>query len=210
MQSYAVSFFRLRRENIWCVWVLAEEIKMSVLYPAAGSFREKSIHCRLMVTNCLHGTILHTASSILTNRHDWRRPVKQTSFNKASDECLDGNAFRYDLLQFIPRLIGSSGGHEGQFSRDPLPVFLQETIMSSSCMGRDVQSLMLSIQHFLCRHGATHLPRCFEGWFWRGCRGAYRYSGYPESALDVAEHLLLLLLLIQTKKKSFETVNEPQ
>ena len=29
--------------------------------------------------------------------------------------------------------------------------FLQEALVSSSSMGRDVHSLMLSIQHFLCR-----------------------------------------------------------
>ena len=29
--------------------------------------------------------------------------------------------------------------------------FLQEALVSSSGMGRDVQALMLSIQHFLCR-----------------------------------------------------------
>ena len=49
--------------------------------------------------------------------------------------------------------------------------FLQEALVSSSGMGRDVHSLMLSKQHFLCRHGVAHPPRCPEGWFWRGCLG---------------------------------------
>ena len=36
-------------------------------------------------------------------------------------------------------------------SRDPLPVFfLQEALVSSSSMGRDIHSLTLSIQQFLC------------------------------------------------------------
>ena len=47
--------------------------------------------------------------------------------------------------------------------------FLQEALVSSSGMGRDVHSLMLSIQHSSADHGVVHPPRCLEGWFWRGC-----------------------------------------
>ena len=39
--------------------------------------------------------------------------------------------------------------------------------MSSSGMGRDVHSLMLSIQHSLCR--PRRRPPTLQGWFWRGC-----------------------------------------
>ena len=33
------------------------------------------------------------------------------------------NIVRYHLVSSVSRLIGLSGGHEGRFSRDPLPVF---------------------------------------------------------------------------------------
>ena len=43
--------------------------------------------------------------------------------------------------------------------------FLQEALVSSSGMGRDVHSLMLSIQHFLCRPRRRPPSRYPEGWF---------------------------------------------
>ena len=55
------------------------------------------------------------------------------------------------------------GGHEGRFSRDSLlfQSFLEEPLVSKSGIGRDVHSLMLSIQHFLCRprrHPPSKVP----------------------------------------------------
>ena len=47
--------------------------------------------------------------------------------------------------------IGSLRWHVGRFSRDLHPPFLQDALVSSSGMGRNVHSLMLSIHHFLCR-----------------------------------------------------------
>ena len=44
--------------------------------------------------------------------------------------------------------------------------FLQEALVSSSGIGRDVHSLMWSIQHIFCRPTVQGAP---EGWFWRGC-----------------------------------------
>ena len=78
----------------------------------------------------------------------------------------------FSSVQFLDRL-GHLGGHEERFNKDPLPFFSSAWgPMSSSGMGRDVHSLILSIQLFLC------LPRCRppssrcpEGWFWRGCQG---------------------------------------
>ena len=58
-------------------------------------------------------------------------------------------------------------------SRDPLPVFfLQEALVSSSSMGRDIHSLTLSIQQFLCqpqRRPPSKVPRkmCLERLSWR-------------------------------------------
>ena len=43
--------------------------------------------------------------------------------------------------------------------------FLQETRVISSAMGRDVHSLMLSIQHFHADHGVALPLRCPKGWF---------------------------------------------
>ena len=43
--------------------------------------------------------------------------------------------------------------------------------MSSSGTRRDVHSLMLSIQHFLCRPWRRPPYKVLEEWFWRGCRG---------------------------------------
>ena len=57
----------------------------------------------------------------------------------------------------VPWQIGSSGGHDGRFSRDSLPAFLQRANVIRSGMGRVVHSLVLSIQLFLCR------PTCTTG-----------------------------------------------
>ena len=46
--------------------------------------------------------------------------------------------------------MGGQGGHGGQLNRDPLPVFSAGGPCSSYGMGRDVYSLMLSSQHFIC------------------------------------------------------------
>ena len=58
----------------------------------------------------------------------------------------------YSYIQFRSVLwpSGLSGGHEGRFSRDPVPFFSAGGLVSSSGMGRHVHSLTLSIQHFLC------------------------------------------------------------
>ena len=64
------------------------------------------------------------------------------------------------IVQFSPLADWVVGGPEGQYSRDHLPVVvvvvvvvvvLQEAFVSSSGMGRDVNSMMLSIKYFLCR-----------------------------------------------------------
>ena len=66
-------------------------------------------------------------------------------------------------LSSVPWPSGSLGEHERWFSRDPLPIFSVEgSCVNSSCMGRDVHSLMLSIQHFLCQ--PQHCPHCKMPW----------------------------------------------
>ena len=47
-------------------------------------------------------------------------------------------------------VIGGGGYKRDNSAEIPFQFFLQDTLVSSSGMGRDVHSLMLSIQHFLC------------------------------------------------------------
>ena len=70
--------------------------------------------------------------------------------------------------------MGSSGGQEGRFRTEPLPVFLCRrplwTILAQAgtptlwCCPSSISS---------ADHGVAHPPRCPEGWFWRGCRGLW-------------------------------------
>ena len=66
-------------------------------------------------------------------------------------------------------------GHQGDMRDDSAEIllqpFLQEALVSSSGMGKDVHSVMLSTQHFLCRpqHGPT--SKVPVRMFWRGCCG---------------------------------------
>ena len=55
--------------------------------------------------------------------------------------------------------------------RSSSSLFLQEAVVSSSGIGRDAHSLMFSSSISSADHSVAHLPRCPEGWFWRGCRG---------------------------------------
>ena len=57
----------------------------------------------------------------------------------------------YVVLFRSPYRMDERGrGHDKRFSDILFQSFLQEAIVNSFRMGRDVQSLMLSIQHFLC------------------------------------------------------------
>ena len=68
-------------------------------------------------------------------------------------------------------------GRRGNMRKDSTEIlfqsFLQEAFMSSSGLGRAVHSLVLSIQHFLCRPRSRPPSRCPEWWFWKGCRGVW-------------------------------------
>ena len=103
-------------------------------------------------------------------------------------------------IQFssVPSLIGSSGVHEDDSTEILFQPFLREDIMSRSYIGRDViDSLALSIQHFLCRLRNTSPlppppPVCPERWFW----GAVVACGMSEPcefpSLDRCQKRLLL------------------
>ena len=57
-------------------------------------------------------------------------------------------------VQFSPLtswvIMGGGGYSRDNSAEIPFQSFLQDTLVSSSGMGRDVHSLMMSIQHFLC------------------------------------------------------------
>ena len=76
-------------------------------------------------------------------------------------------------LSSVPWPIVSLGGHEGRFSRDRLPVFSS----GGHCeqfwhgQGRPLWRCPSSISS--ADHDVAHALRFPEGWFWRGCRGAW-------------------------------------
>ena len=71
-------------------------------------------------------------------------------------------------VSLAPWPIRSSGNTADDSAEILFHSFLQEAFVSSSCMGRDVRSLMLSIQHFLCWQRRRPPLKCPEGWFWKG------------------------------------------
>ena len=73
----------------------------------------------------------------------------------------------------ICRLAVIGGDMTDDFVKIFFQCFLQEATVSSSSMGRDVHSSMLSIQHSSANHNIAHPPRCPEGWFWRFCHGVW-------------------------------------
>ena len=96
----------------------------------------------------------------------------------------------------VPWPIGSSGGHKGRFSRDPLLVFSAGGPCQKLWHWQGyVHSLVLSIQHSSADHSIIHPPRCPEGWFWRGCHGMWRAETMQVSlAWQQPEEVLLLFL----------------
>ena len=76
----------------------------------------------------------------------------------------DGKRKRSSSVQSLDRL-----GHQGDMTDDSSQIlfqsFLREAIVSNSGTGRDVHSLMLSIQHFLCDHGIATLQGALKNGF---------------------------------------------
>ena len=62
------------------------------------------------------------------------------------------------------------------------PSFLQQALVISSGMGRDVHSLLLSIQHLLCRPRRLASFKGPEGCLRRGCRGVLQTRTMRASA----------------------------
>ena len=59
--------------------------------------------------------------------------------------------FDVKTVQFSPLSFWDVGGRKADSAEILFKSFLQVALVSRSGMGRDVHSLMLSIQHFLCR-----------------------------------------------------------
>ena len=80
-----------------------------------------------------------------------------------------------DQFSSVPWPIRSSGNMRDDSAEIVFQPFLHGALLSSSGTGRDVHSLLLSIQHFLCRPRRRPPSRCLEGWLlWRNCRGVWR------------------------------------
>ena len=73
---------------------------------------------------------------------------------------------RFCSVQFnsVSWSIGSSGGHEERFSRDPLSVFFFFLQGAVVCCPSVISS---------ADHGITHPLSCTYGWLWRGCHGVW-------------------------------------
>ena len=75
---------------------------------------------------------------------------------------------KFRSVQSLGRL-----GRRGDMMNDSAEIlsqsFLQEALVSSSGMGRDVCHLMFSVQHFLCRPQRRPLSKVPWRWFWGGC-----------------------------------------
>ena len=102
----------------------------------------------------------------------------------------------------VPWPIQSLRGHEGRFSREILfQSFLQEALVSSSGIGREVHSLILSIQTFpLLTMALPGPPRCPEGWFCKlsrcVCQGCCQKRFlWTNKEVDLALHPVVGLVL---------------
>ena len=67
-----------------------------------------------------------------------------------------------------PWLIGSSGGHNGWFSRDPHPAFSAGGPCEQLLHGQECPLLMLSIQHFLYRLWRSPPSKVPRRMAWKG------------------------------------------
>ena len=72
----------------------------------------------------------------------------------------------------VPWPTGSTGGHDGRFSRDRLPVFsagdpCEQFWYGQACPLFDVVYPAFS----LLITAVAHPPKCPEEWLWRGSRG---------------------------------------
>ena len=91
----------------------------------------------------------------------------------------------------VPWPIGSSGEHEGRFSRDPLPVFFCRRPLSAVLAWAKTSALWCSPSSISSAdHGVAHRPSCSEGWFWRGCRGVWHvWTMQVSASLQLSEEV---------------------
>ena len=79
-------------------------------------------------------------------------------------------------LQFrsVPWPMLSSGGQQGWFSGDPVPVFFWRTPLWAVLAMVGMSTLWCPSSISSVNHGVAHPLRCSEGWFWRGCHDVWR------------------------------------
>ena len=80
-------------------------------------------------------------------KQKWREKKKKKQRKKEGGGLM---GVQFSSVQSLDRL-GRRGDMRDDSAEILFQAFLQKTLVSSSGMGRDVHSLMLSIQHFLCR-----------------------------------------------------------
>ena len=84
------------------------------------------------------------------------------------------------VLWPIGSLVGEGGGHEGWFSRDPVPVFFCRRPLWAVLAWAGMSTLWCcSSSISYADHGVAHPLRCPEGWFWRGCHGMWHVWAIP-------------------------------
>ena len=94
--------------------------------------------------NTFHGCILHRGNTVNTK--------KKTHKKKQQKNFLIGSSTESQFSS-VPWLTGSSRGHEGKLSRDPLPVFSVAGYSEQFWYGQEhwTSILTLSIHYFLCQ-----------------------------------------------------------
>ena len=81
-------------------------------------------------------------------RNLWTLPCSIGEFYCTPAPCCPGSV-QFSSVQSLYRM-GRRGDMRDNSAEILFQIFLQEALVGSSGMGRDVHSLMLSIQHFIC------------------------------------------------------------
>ena len=74
----------------------------------------------------------------------------------------------------VPWPAGSSGGHEGRFSkRSSSSLFCRRPLWAVLALTGMSTLWWCPFSISAADHGVAHPPRCPEGWFWRDCYGVW-------------------------------------
>ena len=115
----------------------------------------------------------------------WRDPTPACDPSGPGPAVAHWNTGQHIKVQFssIPWPTWSLGRHEGQFSRDPFPVFFCRRPMWAVLAWAEMSTLCCCPPSISCTDNrVTHPPRCPEGWFWKGCHGEWNVLTMQVSA----------------------------